>query len=92
MSTPPIHLDYEAQTMTAFATTLGLLTILIEELARTRAVDAGRLMDRFDDFARSASVAAGTSSQEAQYVAQLVEMVKGGLAKAGKERGDGERG
>ncbi len=91
MSTPSIDLDTNTQTRTAFATTLGLLTILVEELARTRAVDADRLGNRFDDFARSASVAAGTSFGEAEYVAQLVEMVKGGLVEANKERSHEER-
>ncbi len=89
MSPPPISLDHNAQTRTALATTLGLLAILAEELARTRAVDADRVIDRFDDFAQSASVASGMASGEAQYVAQLVEMVKGGLVAGTKERSDG---
>jgi hypothetical protein len=37
-------------------------------------------------------VAAGTAPGEAQYVAQLVEMVKGGLVAGVKERSDDQRG
>ena len=89
MSTIPHPLDSSSQTRTALATTLGLLSILAEELARTRAVDADRVIERFDRFAQSASVASGMASGEAQYVAQLVEMVKGGLVAGTKERSDG---
>ena len=65
MSTIPHPLDSSSQTRTALATTLGLLSILAEELARTRAVDADRVIERFDRFAQSASVAAGTAPGEA---------------------------
>ena len=79
MSPPPIDLDHNAQTRTALATTLGLLAILAEELARKGVVDTDRVIENFDQFSRSASVASGTAAGEAQYVAQLVEMIKGGL-------------
>ena len=92
MNITPSPLDSSSQTRTALATTLGLLSILAEELARTRAVDADRVIERFDRFAQSASVAAGTAPGEAQYVAQLVEMVKGGLVAGVKERSDDQRG
>lgn len=88
MSHPIPDLSSAAQTRTALATTLGLLAILSEELARTRAVDASRVMERFDDFAQSASVASNTAPGEAQYVAQLVEMIKRGLVAGSKEHSD----
>ena len=90
MSPPPIDLDHNAQTRTALATTLGLLAILAEELARKGVVDTDRVIENFDQFSRSASVASGTAAGEAQYVAQLVEMIKGGLIAGDKERIDGK--
>ena len=89
MSPSPIDLDHNAQTRTALATTLGLLAILAEELARKGVVDTDRVIENFDQFSRSASVASGTAAGEAQYVAQLVEMIKGGLIAGDKERRDG---
>lgn len=88
MSNAPIHLDQNSQTRTALATTLGVLTMLVEELAHTRAVDANRLMERFDQFVLSASVASGTATGEAQYVAQLIDMVKSGLTAGEKGQSD----
>lgn len=88
MNKQPINLSQESQTRTALATTLGLLTMLVEELARSGVVDADRLAERFDHFVLSASVASGTAAGEAQYVEQLVEMVKSGLLTGEKERGD----
>ena len=87
MSNAPIPLDQYSQTRTALATTLGVLTILVEELARTRAVDTNRLLDRFDHFVQSASVASAATPGEAQYVEQLVEMIRSGLI-AGEKEGD----
>lgn len=83
-----MNLDQNSQTSTALATTLGLMTILVEELARTRAVDANRLIEDFDRFVQSASVAPDTSPEEVQYVEQLVEMIKSGLVAKDKESGN----
>ena len=89
MSDPTPELNSTIQTNTALATTLGLLAMLAEELVRAKSVDAERLTESFDNFVQSASVAAGAQAGEAQYVKQLVEMVKLGLVAGGKERRDG---
>ena len=84
---PAPELSSSAQTGAAVATALGLMTVVIEELVRAGVVDAGRLEQRFDEFALSASVASGTAPGEAQYVERLVKLIKTGLAAAGKEGG-----
>lgn len=79
------HMTHEAQTNAAIATALGLMAILVEELVRTGAADAGRLERHFDEFAQSASKFADSTSSEVQYVQRLVNLVKAGLTAAHKE-------
>lgn len=85
---PVPELGSNAQTRTALATALGMIAILAEELVRSGAIDAGRLEERIDHFVLSASVASGTEPGEAQYVEQIVKLIKSGLVAAGKEHHD----
>lgn len=86
--TNPNDLEPGTQSGTAMATALGLMAVLIEELVRANAVDAGRLEARLDEFAHSASAVPGATPGEAQYVERLVKLVKGGLPAAHKGGGD----
>ena len=88
MSYPIPELESGAQNRAAIATALGLMAMLVEELVRSGAVDAGRLEEQMDQFVLSASVTIGTAPGEAQYVERLVKLVKKGLASASKEGGD----
>ena len=76
------------QTAAAVATALGLMTGLVEELVRAGSLDAARLEVRFDEFAQSASVAAGAAPGEALYVERLVKLIKKGLYPAPQGHGD----
>lgn len=86
--TNPNDLDPGTQSGAALATALGLMAVLIEELVRAGAVDAGRLEARLDAFAHSAGAAPCAAPGEAQYVQRLVNLVKGGLPAADKGGGD----